>query len=191
MWAFRARRDDRGPLLGKETVCAARRGALPFWWKGHLFRLSGRWLLRIAEEFSRYTLPTLSPRPHVFCLKSDRKMGKVSSPLLPSPFLLTVRLTRGKWFRENKGQESRRRRFFSSLLRPFWPQAAKLIQFIDAAPSLAFDEPGRISQHISELARRPRATNRWKPGGVGGYCSDFPGRGSLTAEWRKAQVSEL
>ena len=84
VWAFHARRGDLGSLLGNVISCAARRGALPFRRKGHLFRLSGLWSLRIAEEFSRYTLFPLPPPPRIL-LKSDRKMGKVPPPPTPLP----------------------------------------------------------------------------------------------------------
>ena len=85
-------------------------------------------------------------------------------------------------------------------LRSLWPQEAKLVQSIDVMPSLAFDEPGRISQHLtfsshpskmSELAQNSPATSRWKPGGASVYCSDFPGECFLNVEWRKTRVSEL
>ena len=49
--------------------------------------------------------------------------------------------------KKSKGSAS----LFFSRLPPFRSPGAELLQFIGTMPSLTFDEPGRISQHLSFL----------------------------------------
>ena len=139
--AYDARRGGQGALLGKVIPCAARRSTLPFRWRGASF--PSFWLAGRRVFVFQLPPPPFLPSPRNVS-KFDRRKGK-APPLLP---LLTVGVRRGIWPRRKKRQETGRRLFFFRL-RSLRPQEAKLVQSIDVMPSLAFDEPGRISQHLT------------------------------------------